>query len=78
MRQPYERRDVGVPTVILERCELNLDVRALKEGLGGPSMQIFFGSSPCHVHSPNTIVWPPLLPRGHGQVKGVTVPGAWL
>ena len=28
----------------------------------------------CRVVRPHTIVWPPLFPRGHGQVKGVTVP----
>ena len=32
MRQPYER-SVHAPTAILERCSINLDDRALKDGL---------------------------------------------
>jgi len=77
MRQPYERRDEGVLTVILERCGLILDVRALKDGLGRGEHANLFLQFAMLCPSPQYTCVAPLVAKGpSGRVKGVTVPGA--
>ena len=63
MRQPYERRGEGVLTVILERCALNLDVRALKDGLGRGEHANLFRQFAMLCPSPLHLCGHPFLPR---------------